>query len=134
MFHPKSPTFFAPVASPDLSALRQFFKEYQDGLATAAELLAGKRGRRVVNTIMEGLGLEGALTRVTWNALRDLLGILTLENVHDETREEAALFAAIDPADPVVEEICLLSDGLRRLLEAMISEQPETANSLRSAA
>ncbi|MGX0977213.1 succinate dehydrogenase/fumarate reductase flavoprotein subunit [Roseovarius sp. MBR-51] len=134
MFHPKSPTFFAPVASPDLSALRQFFEEYQDGLATAAELLAGKRGRRVVNTIMEGLGLDGALTRATWNALRDLLGILTLENVHDEDREEAALFAAIDPADPVVEEICLLSDGLRRLLEAMISEQPETANSLRSAA
>ena len=134
MFHPKSPTFFAPVASPDLSALRQFFEEYQDGLATAAELLAGKRGRRVVDTIMKGLDVDGALARVTWNALRDLLGILTLENVHDEDREEAALFAAIDPADPVVEEICLLSDGLRRLLEAMISEQPETANSLRSAA
>jgi hypothetical protein len=134
MFHPKSPTFLAPVASPDPSVLRQFFEEYQDGLAAAAELLAGSRGRRVVNTIMEGLEVDGALAPVTWKALRDLLGILTLENVHDEDREEAALFAAIDPADPTVEEICLLSDGLRQSLEAMISEPSETAKPLRSAA
>jgi hypothetical protein len=134
MFHPKSPTFVGSDASPNLSALRQFFEEYQDGLSAAAELLAGKRGRRVVDTIVKGLDVDGALARVTWNALRDLLGILTLENVHDEDREEAALFAAIDPADPVVEEICLLSDGLRRSLEATVSEPSETANALRSAA
>ena len=134
MFHPKSPTFFAPVASPDLSALRQFFEEYQDGLATAAELLAGKRGRRVVNTIMEGLGLEGALTRVTWNALRDLLGILTLEHVHDDTRVEAMLFAQIDLADPVVEDICLLTDGFRNVLEPLVADQPEIRDHLLFAA
>ena len=134
MFHPKSPTFVGSVASPNLSALRQFFEEYQDGLSAAAELLAGKRGRRVVDTIMKGLDVDGALARVTWNALRDLLGILTLEHVHDDTRVEAMLFAQIDLADPVVEDICLLTDGFRNVLEPLVADQPEIRDHLLFAA
>ena len=50
--------------------------------------------------------------------LDSLLDLLMLQNVHDETRIEVALFAAIDPASPIVEDLCLLADGLRGAIEA----------------
>jgi hypothetical protein len=46
-----------------------------------------------------------------------LLEILSLERVQDSESEECARFAAINPCDPVVEEICALTDGLREALE-----------------
>jgi hypothetical protein len=75
-----------------------------------------------------------SVDRPTCKALRDLLGILTLEHVHDDTRIEAMLFAEIDPADPVVEDICLLTDGLRDVLEPMLAEQPDIREHLQFAA
>lgn len=49
--------------------------------------------------------------------LAELLSLLMLENVHDPERPEAGFFALIDPADPAIEEICLLTDGFRNALE-----------------
>ncbi|ABG33490.1 hypothetical protein [Roseobacter denitrificans] len=46
-----------------------------------------------------------------------LLEILSLEHVHDTSRPDASYFAAIDPADPTVEEICLVTDRLRCALQ-----------------
>lgn len=39
--------------------------------------------------------------------------LLALRHVDDPERIEAERFAMIDPESPVVEEICLLLDGLR---------------------
>lgn len=44
------------------------------------------------------------------DAMESLLG---LDHVHDLDRIEAERFAAIDPMSPVIEEICLLLEGLR---------------------
>ena len=129
------PTCGSPVSSPDsFRALRLFLQDNRDGFANAAKILAGRRGMRVLHTVLDGVRTSDAPTRAVRAAMRDLLGILTLEHVHDENREEAALFAAIDPAAPVVEEICLLSDGLRRCLEEAFCNQIETVASLQSAA
>jgi len=46
----------------------------------------------------------------------ELHDLLTLQNVGDPEREECGYFADIDPADSVVEDICLLSDGLLGIL------------------
>ena len=118
----------------DLTDLRRFVLSYRKALTNAAALLAGARGVRSVESLAAGLTESAEPSRRTWAALRDLLGILTLEHVHDPDREECALFAALDPTDHRVEEICLLTDGLRDVLEQILSEQPEVLGQLQPAA
>lgn len=121
------------VSSNTADPLRRFISENLDGLTNAASLLAGARGSRLVTNIFDRLRADARISRSTWLALRDLLGILTLEHVHDPDRSEAAFFASIDPADPIVEEICLLTDGLRDALEEALERQPEVAHLLKVA-
>ncbi|MDF1710247.1 MAG: hypothetical protein V7698_08755 [Paracoccaceae bacterium] len=135
MFHSRHRAQGTPaLTTPALMNLRRFIDENFAALHNAAELLAGRRGKKVVTTILEGLQNASAVDRRTWNALRDLLGILTLEHVHDETRVEAMLFTQIDLADPVVEDICLLTDGLRDVIEPLVADQPEIRDNLQFAA
>ncbi|WP_102227145.1 hypothetical protein [Acidimangrovimonas sediminis] len=111
--------------------LRIFMSNHLNGLRDAAGLLAGQRGVRLVETIADRLHNDTTrIARATWLAIRDLLGILTLEHVHDERRPEAGFFARIDPADPVVEEVCLLTDGLRAALEKVLAAEPEAVRLL----
>ena len=137
MFVPKTFTAQSCTALadiPDFTDLRRFVLDYHEALMHAATLLAGARGVRSVACLAGGL-TEGAVpSRRTWAALRDLLGILTLEHVHDPDREECAFFAALDPMDPRVEEICLLTDRLRDVLEQTLSEQPDMLDQLQPAA
>lgn len=135
MFHPRHLTKgTSAFPQPEITALCRFIADHLDALHNASDLLAGRRGRRVIDAIVDGLRDGSTVERRTWQALRDLLGILTLEHVHDETREEASLFAQIDPCDPVVAEICLLTDALRQVLEPLVAEQPDLGNHLMSAA
>ncbi len=97
--------------------LRKLFHDKADAFSSAAMILGGSRGAALVDAIVEGLRRPGAPGRGTRTALRRLLGLLSLENTHDETRPEAAMFASIDPADPLVEEICLLTDDLRDAID-----------------
>lgn len=92
--------------------LRAYVGEHHDALLNAAALLGGPPGARLAQTVSDGLRDVGAPSRRTMEALDDLLDLLMLEHVHDPDRIEAGRFAAIDPASPVVEEICLLADGL----------------------
>lgn len=98
-------------------SLRRLFDEQRGAFGSAARLLAGPQGARLVEEISDRLQQPGPMPRRNLFALRQLLGILSLENVHDQDRPEARLFACLDPLDPVVEEICLLTDSLRDALE-----------------
>ena len=105
---------------PDLSTdadpfapLRKFADPHRDALINAAELLGGRQGLRLALDALDGLASEIVPSRRTRNQLAELLDLLSLEHVHDETREEASRFAMIDPCDPLVEEVCALTDGLR---------------------
>jgi len=118
----------APISA--LDDLRTFIDEQADGLFDAAALLGGLPGARTAHSVIDGLNNAGTPSRRTVRALDDLLDLLMLENVHDVERIEAAQFAALDPASPVVEEICLLADGLhnaistyRRSLDTMHAEK-----------
>lgn len=101
-----------------LAGVRPLFCDRYDALVNSAALLAGKRGQRLVEQLRDSVVFEGSLTRQTIEQLFQLLGILTLQNVHNEDLPEAGYFAAIDPSDPVVEEICLLADKLRHAMAA----------------
>lgn len=93
-----------------------YLEEHREALQHAAELLAGRRGAALVARIAEDLSDAPSLSRRCRRDLKDILDILALENVDDPDREEAGCFAALDPASPIVEEICLLTDGLRDVL------------------
>ena len=107
----------SPRADAPFAAVLTFVQKHREALQHAAELLAGRRGASLANRIAEDLSDASTLSRRCRRDLEDLLCILALENVDDFNREEAARFAAIDPASPVVKEICFLTDALRDVLE-----------------
>jgi len=88
----------------------------RDALRQAARLLSGCDGAHTVDQIFDALSRELAPSRRTAGLLKQLRDILFLEHVDDPDRVESWFFAAIDPADPVVEDICLLADGLAQAL------------------
>lgn len=104
--------------------LAVFVAGHIDGLLNAAALLGGLRGRRLVQSIHEGVLSANPIHRRTHRALQELLENLTLEHVGDPDRDEAAFFAAIDPADPCVADLCLLTDQYRAALASSGLDRP----------
>ncbi|MCD1625704.1 MAG: hypothetical protein ACU0B7_07745 [Paracoccaceae bacterium] len=96
--------------------LHVFIALSSDALFHASRLLAGSPGAKCVTRIVDALSKAEPLTRATKKDLQAMLDIFSLELVDDFYRPEAGYFAAIDPADPVVADICLLTDGLREAL------------------
>lgn len=104
-----------------LLVLLAWLSEHAEALMNASALLGGPRGFSRTARLLDDLRREPALnTRVRreLNALRDLLA---LEHVDDPERAESAWFALIDPADPVVYDLCVLRDEL----EALLGDLPE---------
>jgi hypothetical protein len=115
-FDPK--TTFIPAEPQEFSAdpICTFVSAHYEGLWHAARLLGGYEAARLVDRCQDLLALDGRLTSRTRLMLGQILAILSLEMVGDPESSYTAHFAAIDPLDPVVEEICLLTDGLREVL------------------
>ena len=97
--------------------LKSFVHEHREALLDTATLLGGRQGANLAYSVLDGLADGRASTGSLSRKLDDLIDLLALENVHREERPEAACFAALDPWDPVVEEICLLTDGFRDAVE-----------------
>ena len=115
-------------ANPDPAApLREFADHHREGLLNAAGLLGGRPGVRLVLDALDGLASEPVLTRMTQARFMKLLELLSLEHVHDQNREESARFATINPCDPVVSEICALTDGLRDAIERATTDHRPTS-------
>lgn len=96
--------------------LHDFVEARQQALWHAARLLGGYEAAKRVDDLVERLRLEAIPTRATLLVAQRLLDLLTLKNVHDPLRVEAACFAVISPEDPAIDEICLLSDGLQQAI------------------
>ncbi|WP_375263408.1 hypothetical protein [Palleronia sp.] len=119
--------FHVPTLAGETAPLRSFVGEHRDGLVHAAELLAGRRGERIALEVVDALTGVAPLSRRGVRLLHELLDILALEHVDDDTRDKAALFAAIDPDDPIVEEVCLLTDGLRDAIDMADLDHPSAS-------
>ncbi len=115
-FDPK--TTFTSAEPQEFSAdpICTFVSAHYEGLWHAARLLGGYEAARLVDRFQDLLVLDGRLTSRTRLMLGQILAILSLEMVGNPESSYTAHFAAIDPLDPVVEEICLLTDGLREVL------------------
>ncbi|MFD0978390.1 hypothetical protein [Tropicimonas aquimaris] len=109
--------------SPAENSLLGFLDEHRGALLSAAGLLGGRDGLSLVRVLFDGIGRGGLATRGVRRRLAGLLALLSLQHVGDPERIESACFSEIDPMDPRVEEICLLTDGLRGALQALVDEE-----------
>ncbi|TMM54109.1 hypothetical protein [Sulfitobacter sabulilitoris] len=116
------------------SNLDRFVDSHQDALYDAAALLAGGRGIHLVDRIVDGMSDQEGPTSRTIRALHDLFDILALENVDDLTRPEAHFFLAIDPSEPIVDDICLLTDELATIISDMDTAAEQQSSDGRAAA
>ena len=117
MFHSR----IFPVAR---VALGTYLLDNLDPLRNAAELLGGPEAAKRVATLAQDVLAPAPLSPRLGRALEWLEGLLTLERVHAFDTVEAERFAAIDPFDPIVAEICALTDGFVDALAALRLETP----------
>ena len=122
--HHRSHELDRPLGEDAAAPIRAFLGAHSEALSCAATLLAGSGGACLVEDIADELRACSGLSRRCLRRLESLLDILALEHVDDEERPEWAYFALIDPASAHVEEICLLTDGLRDALTRAVSDQP----------
>jgi hypothetical protein len=101
--------------------LHLFVQNHRQGLWHAAGLLGGNGGQRLADEFITALAARPGLSPRAIHLLKRLLRLLSLEDVALPDSVEAASFAAIDPADPAVEEICLLVDGLREAVAQTVA-------------
>lgn len=99
-----------------------FVVAHQEGLWHAARLLGGYESARLVDRCVELLLQEQRVTPRTAVMLRQILSVLSLDATDDPNLPYMGFFALIDPNDPVVEEICLLTDGLHHALAQLVDE------------
>ena len=104
---------------PRIDLVRRFLARHSEALAQAADLLGGPAAEGRARRLTEAAGRAPRLSRSLQRELEALHGLLALENVADLDGVEAACFAEIDPASPLVEEVCLLTDELTRLLDEL---------------
>jgi hypothetical protein len=105
--------------SPAIRALFLFLSENNEGLQNAALVLGGGLALKRVQYLLDHLSTSRELNRRARLDLVALHQLFTLEYVGDPEKLEAALFAEIDPADPMVEDICLLTDQLEDHMRAI---------------
>lgn len=103
--------------------LRSFFERHRRAIESAAELLGGAPGAKLARELSDELSCNDVISRRCRRRLDDLLDLFALEHVGDPDREEARIFAMIDPASPIVEEICLLTDLFRDALAQVALDQ-----------
>lgn len=111
--------FHFPQFHPALAMLIAWFSENSDALLNASTLLGGLPAHRRTARLISELLTDATLTRRQMLELTKLLDLLKLENVGDPDSIEAECFSDIDPADPVVYDLCMLADGLEVRLEAL---------------
>ncbi len=99
-----------------LKDLRDFMSSHHEALQNASLLLGGQPALRRTQALLGDLMSARSLTRRLRYRIAALHGLLTLSNVHDIETLEAAYFAEIDPASPIMEELCLLIEGLKEAI------------------
>lgn len=105
------------------SALHRFAQEHYEPIQNAALLLRGRPWQRRVQRLLDHLQFTQAVNGHARCEAAALLELLAREQIYDGLRPEAACFAALDPTDPHVEEICLLTDRLSNALDETAAQQ-----------
>ena len=110
-----------------------FVSKRHEALWSAARLLGGSHSARLVDRCVQALRDDRCVTRRTRIMLGQILAVLSLDHADDPDLPYMEYFLAIDPSDPLVDEIYLLTDELRGALEDADMDHPQAPH-LRSVA
>jgi hypothetical protein len=114
----QAPTYTCPTFKAEI-ALKAFLNGHVDALISSAALLGSQPAVRRTADLIQDILLAPRLTRRMRQDLVGLHRLLSLDCVDDFNSLDAACFAEIDPASPMVEDICELTDALREHLLAL---------------
>ncbi|UWP90188.1 hypothetical protein [Aliiroseovarius crassostreae] len=117
-----------------MTSIRAFMATHSEAVQNAAYLLGGQPALRKAQSLLDEIASALVLTRRLAAQLLNLHALFSLQNVHCEDTIEAASFANLDPASPIVEEICVLCDELECELLKLEDAELSTALSFRLAA
>ncbi|SHF00950.1 hypothetical protein SAMN05444279_11411 [Ruegeria intermedia] len=99
-----------------LFELRDFFNLHNEAIQNAALLLGSRPALRRNQALLDDIAAAPRLNNRLRRELAALHALLTLKHAHDPDRIEAACFAEIDPASPIVEDLCLLTEAYQDVL------------------
>lgn len=69
------------------------------------------------------------------HCLQNLLNLLRLDHLDRPDHDDEMRFLSIDPADPMIENICLLTDQLSYHFDAFVADSPSpTTAAIKAAA
>jgi hypothetical protein len=114
-----SPTSSAFSKDPSLKIVQLFFSEFGEATQNAILLLGGPNAHRRCLRLFSSLREANSLTRSFKEELVRLHSVLMLDAFDGSEDGPFDLFVAIHPSDPIVEDLCLLADGLLDLLQAI---------------
>ncbi|UWP96460.1 hypothetical protein K3X48_05640 [Aliiroseovarius crassostreae] len=117
-----------------MTSIRAFMATHSEAVQNAAYLLGGQPALRKAQSLLDEIASALVLTRHLTAQLLNLHALLSLQNAHCDDTIEAACFANLDPASPIVEEICVLCDELECELLKLEDTELSTALSFRLAA
>lgn len=103
-------------ASPELLALLTWIAQHRDALDSATHLIGGPKALSRLGRLTGRLATADRMTSLLRRELDWLDRLLSLEDSALLTEAVADRIFLIAPDDPAVEEICLLTDGLRGVL------------------
>jgi len=92
------------------SPVHEFVQQNWPALRNAAALLGGQRAVQEADRLFDDLT---AHAKIGIHARRRLERMMRRLELDEDIVSEDVLFEAINPFDPVVDQLCLLADGLR---------------------
>ncbi|MFX0546773.1 hypothetical protein ACEWPL_014620 [Roseovarius sp. S1116L3] len=108
-----------------LNAVRAFFSKHGEAAQNASLLLGGATAYRRCLRLLSSLRDAPILSRHLKHELVQLHRLLMLDPIGDPDALETKLFLEIHPADPIVEDLCMLADQLFDLLEVIGANSDE---------
>ncbi|MDV7145895.1 hypothetical protein R3X27_24720 [Tropicimonas sp. TH_r6] len=101
----------------DLAVVRAFLSMHGTALHTASELLGGEpRGRRWL-AFLDEIRSATQLTRRHRVALHEAFNLLSLGTANENGVDGASGYVEVDPYDPRVHDLCILTERLAELLQ-----------------
>lgn len=97
--------------------IHDFVEHHQHALRHAASFLGGKRAVGEIDRLHSDLAGDFAISIHTRRRIERLIRLLELD---EDVVSNDHMLVLIDPCDPIVEELCLLLDGLRQAFEKAI--------------
>lgn len=105
--------------SNSLAQLQDFTRLHSDALEYASLLLAGPQAVKQLQSLLEEIFRTTKVCRRLQEEIIRTHQILSLSHMHDSDRIEVTYFDELDPTDPFVEEISLMTNVLTDLLNRL---------------